>query len=41
VKLAKIFEAFILSDSRFEIMGKVVLGLVCFRLKVGVKVIWC
>lgn len=33
VRLAKLFESLILSDSRFEILGKVTLGLVCFRLK--------
>jgi hypothetical protein len=31
--LAKKFEQLILSDPRFEICGKVILGLVCFRLK--------
>ena len=29
------FEQLVLSDSRFEILGKVSLGLVCFRLKVS------
>lgn len=33
VRLAKIFEQLILSDSRFEILAKVTMGLVCFRLK--------
>lgn len=33
VRLAKVFESYVLSDSRFEILGKVVMGLVCFRLK--------
>ncbi|XP_014605654.1 PREDICTED: aromatic-L-amino-acid decarboxylase [Polistes canadensis] len=33
VSLAHEFEAFVLSDSRFEIIAEVVLGLVCFRLK--------
>ncbi|CAF0937300.1 unnamed protein product [Brachionus calyciflorus] len=33
VRLAKHFESLILSDTRFEILGKVTLGLVCFRLK--------
>ena len=33
VRLAKKFEQYILSDSRFEICGKVTMGLVCFRLK--------
>ncbi|RNA04356.1 tyrosine decarboxylase, partial [Brachionus plicatilis] len=33
VRLAKFFEKLILSDDRFEILGKVTLGLVCFRLK--------
>ena len=34
VRLAKKFESLILSDSRFEILSKVTMGLVCFRLKV-------
>lgn len=29
------FETLVLSDSRFEIIGEVLMGLVCFRLKVG------
>lgn len=33
VDLAKEFEKLVLSDDRFEIFGKVTLGLVCFRLK--------
>ncbi|RNA14764.1 tyrosine decarboxylase-like, partial [Brachionus plicatilis] len=33
VRLAKYLEKLILGDSRFEILGKVVLGLLCFRLK--------
>ncbi len=33
MRLAKKFEQYILSDPRFEILGKVVMGLVCFRLK--------
>lgn len=33
VRLAKEFEKLLLSDKRFEIFGKVALGLVCFRLK--------
>ncbi|XP_045474538.1 tyrosine decarboxylase-like [Harmonia axyridis] len=33
LKLAKQFEALVKSDSRFELCHKVVLGLVCFRLK--------
>ena len=35
MRLAKYFEHLVLSDARFEILGKVVLGLVCFRLKGG------
>lgn len=34
VELAKQFEEMVKSDSRFEIYGDVILGLVCFRLKV-------
>lgn len=33
VRLAKEFEKLLLADNRFEIVGKVTLGLVCFRLK--------
>ena len=33
VELAKYFEALVLKDDRFEIVGEVTLGLVCFRLK--------
>lgn len=33
INLAKEFEKLVSSDSRFEIFGKVTLGLVCFRLK--------
>jgi len=33
VQLAREFEKLLLSDKRFEIFGKVTLGLVCFRLK--------
>ena len=33
VRLAKVFEQCILSDPRFEIVGHVTMGLVCFRLK--------
>jgi hypothetical protein len=32
-RLAKVFESYVLKDDRFEIMNKVQLGLVCFRLK--------
>lgn len=35
VALAKEFESLLLADERFEICAEVVLGLVCFRLKVG------
>lgn len=31
--MAKYFESLIKHDDRFEIVGKVILGLVCFRLK--------
>lgn len=34
VEQAHEFEALVLSDPRFEIVAEVVLGLVCFRLKV-------
>lgn len=34
VDLAKYFERLVLSDNRFEIVGEVIMGLVCFRLKV-------
>ncbi|XP_066271117.1 aromatic-L-amino-acid decarboxylase-like [Branchiostoma lanceolatum] len=33
VTLAKVFETLVLSDGRFEVSAKVVMGLVCFRLK--------
>ncbi|KAI8505873.1 hypothetical protein Bbelb_162260 [Branchiostoma belcheri] len=33
VSLAKEFESLVLSDDRFEVSAKVVMGLVCFRLK--------
>lgn len=33
--MAKEFEKLLLSDKRFELFGKVTLGLVCFRLKVS------
>lgn len=33
VKLAEIFEQFVLSDDRFEIVTKRAMGLVCFRMK--------
>ncbi|CAF0860226.1 unnamed protein product [Brachionus calyciflorus] len=33
VRQAKKFESLVLGDTRFEILGKVILGLVCFRLK--------
>jgi tyrosine decarboxylase len=33
VRLARLFETYVLSDNRFEICAKVTLGLVCFRLK--------
>lgn len=35
VGLAKEFEDLVKKDDRFTIVGKVVLGLVCFRLKVS------
>ncbi|KAK3104464.1 hypothetical protein FSP39_002552 [Pinctada imbricata] len=33
VRLAKLFETYVKNDARFEVMGKVTMGLVCFRLK--------
>jgi tyrosine decarboxylase len=33
VRLAKRFEALLRADDRFEIIGEVIMGLVCFRLK--------
>ena len=36
VRLAHEFEELVKADPRFEIFGKVVMGLVCFRLKVSV-----
>lgn len=36
VEQAHEFEALVLSDPRFEIVAEVVLGLVCFRLKVWI-----
>jgi len=36
-RLAKKFESLVATDSRFEVIGKVTLGLVCLRLKVSVK----
>lgn len=35
VGLAKEFESLVRADKRFEICAKVILGLVCFRLKVN------
>lgn len=35
VRLAKRFESLLLSDDQFEIIGDVIMGLVCFRMKVG------
>jgi len=37
IRLAKKFESLVETDSRFEVLGKVTLGLVCLRLKVSVK----
>ena len=34
VRLAKLFESLILADDQFEIVGDVIMGLVCFRMKV-------
>ncbi|XP_076086105.1 aromatic-L-amino-acid decarboxylase-like [Mytilus galloprovincialis] len=33
IRLAKLFETYVKNDARFEVMGKVTMGLVCFRLK--------
>lgn len=35
VRLAKLFESLLLADDQFEIVGDVIMGLVCFRLKVN------
>ena len=35
VKLAKMFESLVRADDRFEVLGDVIFGVVCFRLKVG------
>lgn len=37
VKLAHQFEELVKADQRFEIFGEVVLGLVCFRIKVSTR----
>lgn len=34
VRLAKLFETMIQTDEQFEIVGEVIMGLVCFRMKV-------
>ena len=34
VGLAKMFEQLVLDDTRFEVTNDVILGLVCFRIKV-------
>ena len=36
-RLAKKFESLVRKDTRFEVMGKVHMGLVCIRLKVHVR----
>lgn len=33
IRLAKLFETYVKNDARFEVMGKVTMGLVCFRIK--------
>uniref|UniRef100_A0AAU7P2T5 Tryptophan decarboxylase n=1 Tax=Callistoctopus minor TaxID=515824 RepID=A0AAU7P2T5_CALMC len=33
VRLAKLFESKVLEEDRFEVLGQVIMGLVCFRLK--------
>ena len=35
-RLARKFEGLVATDPRFEVLGKVTLGLVCLRLKVSV-----
>lgn len=37
VQLAKKFESLLLADNNFEIVGDVLMGLVCFRLKASDK----
>jgi len=38
VKLAHLFETYVRSDDRFEITTEVILGLVCFRIKVYIYI---
>ena len=38
VRMAHEFEAMVKSDARFEIVADVIMGLVCFRLKVSIYV---
>ena len=37
VGLAKYFEKLVRADDRFEVIGEVLMGLVCFKLKVSLK----
>ena len=41
VELAKVFESLVRDDKRFEICTEVILGLVCFRLKVKTSPVDC
>lgn len=38
IELAKYFESLVLSNDKFEVVGEVTMGLVCFRLKVCIHI---